>query len=155
MDHLERGTSVVELLVAVTIFSVLTAIAVPSVITVRESFDRHFGKSQVEFALRRARSDSVDRGTRGILRFSKDGASYSFGFDYLPFSSAPIEDYVSFIRDLPPKVTVLGDPLVFSSQGFLVDVSGNPTDAKFILSYAGEEYCTGKIHSTGNIEYGC
>lgn len=151
-----KGSSLVELLVTITIFSIFATVAIPNVVALKSSFDRHSGKGQVEFAIRRARNEAIAKGTRAVLQFARDGGSYSFGYDYSPYNTPPAEDIVSYVRDLPSEITAIAtQTIIFNSQGNLVDQNGDLTQLEITLSYLGHSYCSGTVLATGDLDYAC
>ena len=148
------GISVIEVLVTLMIFSLISLIAVPGFAELQNSFNRNNAKKQLEFHVKRARTESITKGTRGILSTTSGG--YSFGFDYLPYSDPPIADEVLFSATLPHDITIfVNDNIIFDSRGTLVDMDGLPNFLDITLNQYNKKFCIGKLLTTGILSYQC
>lgn len=147
----ERGTSVLELLAAISIFAIISGLAIPSIVAAQASFLRNNAVAQLEFDLRRAREQAMERGALGILQVNPDGTSYTFSLDFLPRSSPPAADEVIFTSALPERITIAADPLYLSSRGFVVDELENPATIAVDLMYDGQSFCAANVYATGRM----
>jgi len=144
----------VELLIVLLILTVILALAAPGVLAVINSYQRLTVQQQFRADVRRAKSEAILRGTRGILEVNPSGGEYSFGFDFIPYASPPELDMNSFVRRLPYGVTITpADTLIFDARGYLVDGSGNFTTQSYSLVQNGTSYTSATVYPTGAIEF--
>jgi len=152
----ENGATLFEVMATALVFVALSALAVPNLVELKGSFERHRGKAEFQSAIREAKARAVSEGTRAILNVSTDGASYTFGFDLVPFNDPPKEDSTESIRDLPENVTLsLSNPVVFNSQGYLIDETGSLANVNAELKYFGDTYCKATVYASGYTDYNC
>jgi len=150
----ESAFSIFEVMVVIALLAILTAVGVLNYSEFKDSFDRSNSLKQIEFDIRRAKAFAVKEGTRGILAPLNNGSSYSFGYDYLPFTVPAVADNQIFLQNLPGKVTVDFDsPLIFDSRGYLIDDFGALVTQKIELSQNGIQFAALEIFPTGAIEY--
>lgn len=152
----ECGFSVLEMIVSLVVVSLLIAVAAPQRAALQASFYRNNGVNQIEYDLRRARSEASARGAQGIVSIAADGRSYTVGIDVLPFSSPPVADQQLFARSLESGIEIsAGSTLIFDSRGYLVDQYGELTSQAVEVSYEEETFCSGTLFPTGNLELDC
>jgi len=150
----EAAFSVFEMLIVIALLSILTAVGVVNYSEFRNSFDRSNSVKQVEFDIRRAKALAVKEGTRGILATTNGGSSYTFGYDYLPFSSPPVAGTQTFLQNLPSSVTVSFEaPLIFDSRGYLIGEFGSLQSQKVELSQNGSTFSVMEVFPTGAIQH--
>ena len=113
-----KGLSVLELLVALGIFSIIGMSAVPATRAMRTSVERGEALDQVEFDLRRIRTEAVATGLLSVFRINPDGNTYTTGFDLLPYGSPPSIEETAFGGNVPHTVTLSSaTPIYFDSRG--------------------------------------
>ncbi|MCB0321809.1 MAG: prepilin-type N-terminal cleavage/methylation domain-containing protein, partial [Bdellovibrionales bacterium] len=100
------GFSVVELLVALGLLSVLSAVAVPSFNVIRGSYERQTAEHQFALDLLRARAVASQYNARAIVQLAADGRSYTIGMDYSPYNVVPAADEVDFTRNITGGVSI-------------------------------------------------
>jgi prepilin-type N-terminal cleavage/methylation domain-containing protein len=156
----ERGYSLMELLVAMGMFSILVSLAIPHYIEFNKSYNREHARTLFLHDLKRAQAETITQGCRGIFTIAIDGHSYSYGCDYLPYDTndPPDFDVIKFTRVLPTGVSVAFDnTLIISSQGKIVDTEGTlDTRAVTLLQNDSGTYVpftTGSILATGLLNY--
>ena len=151
------GYSVLELLGVISIVSIVIGGAVLHFDELLASFRRHDGIQQIEFALRRARVESIASGALGVFSPTLNGDAYRFGVDIAPFGDTATADSMFFSKELPHKITIEPtDDLVFDSRGYLVNSSsGALTSSVLSLKYEGISYCTIAINSMGTFIKSC
>jgi prepilin-type N-terminal cleavage/methylation domain-containing protein len=148
-----RGFSVFELLVALGILSIISATAVPATRSMRISVERGEALNQLEFDLRRIRTEAVATGLLAVFRINPDGKTYTTGFDLLPYASPPAIEEVAFSSKLPNSVSLTSATAVyFDSRGFLVNASSDPTTCEIILSSEGSNYAHIFVTPTGALD---
>jgi type II secretory pathway pseudopilin PulG len=152
----ETGNSLLEIVVTLLIFALVSVIAVPHLSQTKASFDRLQAKQQLEYWIERAQSISQSRSVRSLVIFSADGSSLTLGTDEIPYNNPVREDTALFVGELPDNITVeTSGNLVFDSRGFLVNESGGLSQSKIALNYAGENFCTAVVYPLGKLEYHC
>ena len=150
------GFTVIELLVGISLFSILSLIGILNYSKISFSYKKFDALSQVTEDLRIAQQQTVSEGGRGIFVIAADGKSYSFGYDYLPYNlTEPIvPDSILWSNNLPKLITVEStDLIIFNSQGRVVDKDGviiSPT-LTFKDTYDSAEniFRTGELSSNG------
>ena len=165
-SHSERfltfGFTLMELLVTVSIAVVLLATAVNSLFSLTSAFKRLDSKSQLTFDLRKAQAISVQEGCRGLFLIAPDNLSYSFGCDYLPYSTAtpPEMDTTEFVRNFEPRFSISSDSyMIFNSKGQSIDTMG-ALDTR-VFSFMEDEqsdgvlttYAQGTVYATGTFSF--
>ena len=150
-----HGFSVLELLVVMTIFALLTTLALPQFVSLESTFARSDSLQRVEFDLRRAKSEALAAGARTVVSFDDRGQGYSIGFDYLPFNDPPAADEIFLNETLPSTISLNSESstIIFDSRGFLIDDAGSPTTVDISLVENGAEYGTASISATGAITF--
>jgi len=150
----ESAFSVFEMLIVIALLSILTAVGVVNYSEFRNSFDRSNSIKQLEFDIRRAKTLAVKEGTRGILAMVDGGSSYTFGYDYLPFTAPAVADTQTFRQSLPSSVTVSFEtPLIFDSRGYLIGEYGSLKSQKVTLSQNGSTFSVMEVFPTGAIQH--
>ena len=79
----QAGYTLIGTLVSVSIIVLLLAIAVPHADQLMSSYYRSKNSQQLLLDIRRARSEALSNGVRGIVSVSDSGDSYSFGHQQL------------------------------------------------------------------------
>lgn len=144
------GFSLLEFLVTVTVFSLLTALAVPNLLDLSNSFARANAVKQLSFDINRTKSEALGQGARAILAINGD--SYTIGMDYLPYSSSGAADEILYRQVLPEHVTAeSAQPVIFNPRGFLIDTSGSSTNTTISLTHRTEPYSALQVRAAGSI----
>jgi hypothetical protein len=138
-----------EVLVALALSVILTAIGVVNHSQLRQSFDRNNTLKTLESDLRRAKARALVEGARGIIEFS--ASSYSFGIDYQPYSIPAEFAQAEFLRNLPGSVLIESDPIIFDSRGYLVDELGDLVTRDILLFQRGTLFLAVRIFPTGTL----
>jgi prepilin-type N-terminal cleavage/methylation domain-containing protein len=158
-----RGFTFMELLVTLSILSLVALSALPTITATKASFDRRNAKNLLEFDLRRARSEALSKGVRIVMTLAANGKSYTVGSDLLPYDLATgAPDNVLFTTTIPNDVTLSFSgtgpnqtKLIFTSRGFLSDISGNRNTAQRVatLSYLGTSFTTATVYPVGVAQF--
>lgn len=133
----EIGFSVIDLVVAFAILTILGYFAVLEFRTTELSFERMNARSFVVQDLKRAQAETITQGCRGIMTVATDGRSYNFGCDYLSYDTnvPPQADALSFTRDLPDTITLsTSGQIIFNSRGQTVDAYDAMTTISLTLA---------------------
>ena len=152
----DQGFSLMELLVSIALVTIIGAAAVIGISDLRGSYDRLSAMAEFEEHLRLAQLKSVSEGGRGILVVATGGASYSFGYDYLPYdTTSPFTpDTTEFSKNMPNLITIsVSGTIIFNSSGRVIDENGIFTSHTITLydSRTGSpvQFATGTLTSTG------
>ena len=152
----ENGFTVLELMVVVSILAVVSLIAVPKVQELLEGFDKRDAQMALLQDLRLAQATTVEQGCQGILKIASDLRGYTYGCDYVPFStvSPPAWDATKFTRRLDSNVRISADNvIIFNSRGQVIDETGALTSRTITMSVAGNgtptTFNTGTLRATG------
>ena len=150
----ERGYTLFELLLVCTLFALLSRSAIATFPLLAQGIDRNSARQELESDLHRARSEALAKGIRVILEISAGGNSYTVGRDEYPFSATLEADETMFTRVLPTGYTISSsDILTFSSDGYLIDASGNLVNATVSILENGESILDATIYPIGGLEY--
>lgn len=150
----EAGHTLLELLIVFVLFGVLSESAVHGVVSLQKSIQRNTARQQVEFALRRARSEALANGSRAIVTVATDGNSFSIGLDAYPYSSTFAPDSTIFNARLPDGIALTTNhTIVFSSSGSLIDSNGSLTTITASLTDSDATFLSGTIYPIGTIDY--
>jgi len=148
-----KGFSIFELLIALSILSIIGLSAVPATRAMQSSVERGEALHQLEFDLRRIRTEAVATGLLSVFRVNADGNSYTAGFDLLPYGTPPAIEEEAFSGDLPTTIGLSSvAPIYFDSRGFLVNGTSDPTSNEVILSSDGTIYAHIFITPTGALD---
>jgi prepilin-type N-terminal cleavage/methylation domain-containing protein len=149
----ERGFSLLEVLTALAISSILALTAVLNVPEVMESFKRSEARQQLFYDIKRARNEASASGARTVMRIDGSGTSYAVGLDRFPFSSTMSMDSQLFLRELPNRITLnQSQTLVFDPRGYLIDSAGDLTTTTLTLSSVGTDFYSANVYPTGYID---
>lgn len=142
------------------LLSIMLYTAVPRVSQLLESFSKRDAEMMVLQDMRLAQATTVEQGCQGIIKVNADRKSYSFGCDYVPFSTLtpPVYDTSIFVRLLPAKVRVSVDSdIIFNSRGQAVDSTGAMVTRTLTLrvvdSGVESTFNTGTLRATGFFTY--
>ncbi|MDC0357210.1 type II secretion system GspH family protein [Oligoflexia bacterium] len=152
----ESGFTLLEMIVAITIFLFFISMAVPRLATLNSTFNRVNARAWLLQDLKRAQANTVTEGCRGIFTIEPGAKSYWYGCDYLAYdvTANPEGDAMSFRRVLPDKITVTAsDVVVFNSRGQTVDIFGIVSSVTFSLSESSEAFAVGSLNGTGVFAY--
>lgn len=150
----ERGISLMEMLVTVTLLAVVAKTATHNVSELLDSFDRSTARNAIEFDLRRARAQAAAQGTRTIFEIDADGGGYTVGYDYIPYSAPPAIAEDAFTRNLPTGITIATDQtIIIDSRGYIVDEGGELTQTSIVLSEDEVSYAESTLYPTGYFDY--
>ena len=150
-----KGFSMVDLIVALSLFLLLSMIALPKLPEYMTTFNRVNARTHLIQDLRLAQAETVTPGCRGIFIIDGDNGGYTFGCDYLPYdtSDPPSYDEQEFSRTLPDNITVDSSArIIFNSRGQVVDkddVLVNRTVELTDTSDGSVKFMTGTLYSTG------
>jgi len=148
-----RGFSAFELLIVLGIISIVGMSAVPASRAMKASVERGEALNQLEFDLRRIRTEAVAAGLLSVFQISNDGKSYTAGFDLLPYASPPQIEEVVFGNDLPNTITVTADQgIYFDSRGFLINDTSDPTTSEVTILSDGNPYAQIFVTPTGALD---
>lgn len=149
----QSGVSLVELLLAIVIFALIGLIGLPNYALLQESFDRMNARAYLIQDLKRAQAEALTLGCRGVFTLSSDGRNYSFGCDFLEYSTPPTADSESFSRLLPGDIRVassISDPIIFNSRGYSVTIGDIMQNVDLTLKRADNTvYASGTLLGTG------
>ena len=127
--------SILELLVAMSIASILMGTAMIGLQDITLSLNKSDAKAQVRSHLRLAQVQSVNEGGRGVLLLAADGLSYSFGYDYITDgydTTSPVSydaSALQWTKNLPNLIKIsLSKEVIFDSKGRVIDSFGAITD---------------------------
>jgi len=153
---LQRGFTLANLLVTISILAISTAAALPQVSRLRATFNRMNAEAYLTQDLKRAQAESITQGCRGIFIIAPDGRSYSFGCDYLVYDTTvpPQPDNVTLRRKLPDNFLIqASQPIIFNSKGQTVDASGIISNTTITLVETGHgaarDFASGILLGTG------
>lgn len=152
----EGGFSVVELLVTITIASILASTAIGQFVEINSVFDRWNARTLLLQDIRFAQAKSVTQGCRGVFTISGGGNSYSFGCDYLDYDTVdPITADAIFInRTFPTSISLsVDDTIIFNPKGQIINPTGALETRTLALTDTGGgesvEFSTASIFATG------
>jgi prepilin-type N-terminal cleavage/methylation domain-containing protein len=146
----ESGFSLFELLVVLTLGVILTGMALPEYRATRDSFSRLDAPRQLDFHLRRARSEALASGSRVIVASADSAGGYTVGHDYYPYSANATTDDTFLHEALPSGVTAtFSRTIIFDTRGFLIDSAGLPVTATVTFNLRGAAFGTATISSIG------
>lgn len=153
----EHGFTVLELLVAVGLLSIVTGLGVANLSTLQDSVSRSNFINQLEGDLRYIRSKAVAEGVRGVLSLANDGSSYSVGIDELPFNYGSGEaDTTIFTRTISSRdAFVVSSNIIFDNRGFLTTSAGDLTTLAVQVNRDDTTFCSGSIYPVGFFIYSC
>lgn len=150
----ENGLGLTELIIGLVVFSILALIAIPTIPEVLGSLRRDQARQQLEFDLRRARTEAITEGARGIVTVAGDGASYTVGFDNVPYNNPVASDTVLLTRQLPDGITITAsDSIIFDARGRAVDINGAMTTVTFGLSLHADLFQAATLYPVGIFEF--
>lgn len=153
-ERASSGMTLLELLVAMGLFSVLAFAGALQFGELMGSFNRNNARHDLEFDVSRIRSEAGAEGTRVVLVIGADRSFYSVGFDRLPYASPPVIEVPLFRRNLPNDVTVTAtQPLIFDSRGYVINEGGQLTNTVLTLAYQGANYLTATVYPTGHVAF--
>lgn len=152
----ERGFSMLELVVTMTIASILASTAISQFTELNSVFDRWNARTLLLQDIRFAQAKSVTQGCRGVITIAGGGNTYSFGCDYLDYDTTdPIAADTIFInRTLPTSINLATDgTIIFNPKGQIIDSSGALQTRTISLTDTGGgesvEFATASIYATG------
>lgn len=154
------GFTALELLITMLIFSILCFSAIPQLSKLYQVYDKRNAEMQILQDLRTAQATTVEQGCRGIFVVAADNNSYSFGCDYVPFSSSspPPFDTQLYTRKMPSNTKISTDAeIIFNSRGQVVDEQNFLTTRSVVLSSLESSgyttFNTGTLTATGFFSY--
>ena len=159
MKHQNQdGFSLVELVVAFSIFGIIALTAIPSYRDMSVAFSRANAQAEFLFDIRKAHAKTITEGCRGIITIANDKQSYAYGCDYLPYDTnwPPSFDTQFFSRTLESSVLIdADDSLVISSRGQVIDSNDDPANRAITLmdSHTTDTFATGTLYLTGMMEF--
>ena len=153
-EHL-RGFTIIELLSSLAIFFIIMSIGAPQVRQILHSIDRATAIKQVEFDLRRVRSEALAQGVRFIVLWNNDGHTFTAGADYVPYNDPASYDEMFFSSTIQSPISLIPSPplMIFDSRGFLVDDTGNLINATIGFYYNGSQYGASTLSATGELSW--
>lgn len=149
----ESGFSLLEILTALAITSILALTAVLNIPDVLESFKRSEARQQLFYDIQRARVEATSVGARVVMRINGSGTSYAMGVDNYPYSSGLIMDSQLFLRELPNRIVISqSQTLAFDPRGYLIDSTGDLSTATLTLQSNGITFYSANVYPTGYID---
>lgn len=152
----QAGFTMIELVVTLSLLSIMMGLGYPSLAELRRSFVRNSAKQQLDFDIHRAKSEAVKVGARTVMTVSGGGSVYSLGYDYPPYNSPAAADSGQsiFVRNLPRSFSIsLSQALIFDSRGYVVDGNGILSNVNTTLSDNGTAFLGATVFPTGYIQY--
>ena len=153
-----RGFSLMDLIISMFMFAIVSLIAAPRLSALYDSINKRNAEVLVLQDVRLAQAKSVEQGCRGIFSIATNGKSYTFGCDYVPYSTTTVADQIVYTRNLPSKITMSADAQVlFNTRGQVVDVNEALQTRTILLksSRTGSPvtFNTGTLRPTGFFTY--
>jgi len=159
----EKGFSILELIVAITVFAIVGSAAVGSFKDLSPSYLRSQASSQIVEDLRLAQATAVLEGCRIIFRIDSGANGYSIGCDYEAYDTTnPIESDVEFdSKTLPRNISISYDstiPVIFNSRGQIIDEDGLLDTRTITASYdngsgTSDDFFSARILATGVLDF--
>ena len=153
-----KAFSLIELLVIISITSILTSVAILNFSKLIFSIKKSQTKNQLIADFGMARRKSQKSGYRTIIQTSADGKNYTLGIDRLPFSttSPAVADEIYLNRELANNITITSSQsFIFNPQGMLIASDGILTTGTISLQQTVENttssYTSLTISSAGQI----
>lgn len=154
------GFTLLELLVTVALVSIISYAMALYFDSIYDSINKRNAEVQVLHDLRYAQALTVERGCRGIFTVAADYKSYTFGCDYVPYSTAnpPVSDSNLFTRDMPSGVLMSVDALIlFNSRGQVINSSEalqtRYVTLKIVVGSTQTTFNVGTLRPTGFFTY--
>ena len=152
-----QGVTLVELLIAVALFSVLCGIALIQSQDFIFALSKFDAKSQIVSDFRLAQSQARMKNCRTVMSIATDGTSYQFGCDFTPYNtdSPTVADSILFSRSMPNKIFISSSTqVIFNPRGEPIDVYGISTNPVITISAEDSEgeissFATGTVYHTG------
>ena len=139
-----------ELLVVLATFSIISAIGASNLPSARSSFVRADARQQFKSDLQRMRAEAQASGGRILLTFNAAHSGYSVGVDYRPFSLSSVPDEILFQRKFESEISIASThQIIFDPRGLLVDSNGDLTTSVLSIGYEGIQFVSGTLYSTG------
>lgn len=154
----QRGFSIVELVVSMVVLSILVDSALTEFKQLYDSINKRNAEVLVLQDLRYAQASTVEKGCRGIFTIASNGKSYTYGCDYVPYSSTVTADTNIYTRNLPSGITVSSDALIiFNSRGQVIDSSEalqtRYVTLKVLIGSTPTQFNVGTLRPTGFFTY--
>lgn len=150
---LENGFTLLELLVACSIFAILIALAVPANDDLRDSFSRNIALNMLINDIAKAQSISISTGSRGILTTTNNGTGYTFGLDIFPYNNSFEAETVEFTRTLPNAIALnIDENVIFNPRGLVINTSELLVSRNLSLECRGAQFKSLTLFPTGVIE---
>lgn len=149
----ENAFTLLELLVACSIFGMLVAIAVPVNSDLRESYSKNMAFNMLVNDIAKAQSITIARGNRGVITTSNSGNSYTFGLDVFPYNPNFTAETTEFTRNLPNSVTLhLDENIIFNPRGLVINTSELLVSRNLSLEYENSQFKSLTLFPTGVVE---
>lgn len=154
LDNLEKGFSLIEVMVTLALATILLLFAIPDYTEMSEAVNRRAAREIIDADVARARGTAIAEGARAVITVSALNSGYTVGVDYLPYNNPPAADDLVFATQLPDNVELsVSDTLVFDSRGYLVDSAGVPTSQVVTLTQGASVFQTGIVYSAGMLAF--
>jgi len=148
------GVTVVEIVTVLSIIAILSAISLPAVFWMYSEYERASARESLQTAILRASSRASALATRVVFAFDNTGHGYSVGPDYTPLASPASPETIERTGELPRSVTINPtQPLLFDSRGYLVDATGQLTEAHLVLSQNGTAFTSMTVGPTAGVTF--
>lgn len=149
----EKGFSVMELLVGMSIISIIGYTSIAFFSDLGPSFDRWNANIYALQDLRYAQTLAITEGCRAIVTINPDGHGYSVGCDYLAYdyTSPYSPDRVFLSRAMPSTVTFTTDAtIIYNAKGQCVSSTGDLATRTISLTSSNSgNFLTASILPTG------
>ena len=169
--HASNGFTLIEMLITVSVASLLLAIAVPSFESLISQSSLMSSTDDLTSSIRVARSEAIKRGERSAICPSARplesspscDRSVSWAAGWIVFIDGnengardTSEEVIVQMGKRPPALSmeidsILGDSLVFSVAGHSIGVNGTPRSGSIRLSYQNAEERSVTLQANGRV----
>ena len=147
-QHGEAGFTLIELVIVVSIITLIMGFALMSLQGLYQAYDRNNLIQEFMFDTRRAKNEALAEGARVIFTFGAN--DYTVGIDRPPYDLSGAPDDTLWIKNYERNVSVSSnDSFIFDSRGMLIDVNGNLSSPTVFMNNLGSTYETLTFYASG------